>query len=289
MKKQNRKMITALILVFVLSIGLLAGCGQQGEAGVPLSTGGKLMLRVNPEIEITYDEEGLVTAIEGINEDGSAILEGYDDFLGKECKSVVRELVERIGEAGYFIEEVEGESRQITIEIENGSIQPSETFLDDIVTEVRQLVAAEGLENPLVIEGESNYGISDYTASDYGDISYTTGSSNYDDNGTTDYQSNQPAASSGSSSGAASSARPSGNTNYDDGGTTDYSGNSTNYDDGGTTNYEDNGTNYDDGGTTNYEDNASNYDDGGSNYDSGDSNYDDGGSNYDDGDSGYDD
>ena len=276
MKKQNMKIMMALSLIFVLSISLLAGCGQQGEAGAPSHAGGKLMLRVNPEIEITYDEDGLVTAVEAVNEDGIAILEGYDDFLGKECKSVIRELVERIGAAGYFIEEVEGENRQITIEIENGSVQPSDSFLDDIVAEVREAVSTEGFENSLVIEGESNYGISDYTASNYGNISHTIGSTNYDDNGTTDYQSDRPANS-------FNSKKPSGNTNYDDGGTTDYKDNSTNYDDGGTTDYKDNSTNYDDGGTTDYEGNSSNYDDGGN------SNYDDGGSDYDDGDSGYDD
>ena len=74
----------------VLSTALLAGCGSStteapqtsaeeivtadteipAAEGTSLSESGVLILSVNPEIQIDYDENGIVTAITGRNEDG---------------------------------------------------------------------------------------------------------------------------------------------------------------------------------------------------------------------------
>ena len=158
MKRKSKKAAWALILM--LCMGLTAGCsGKTEEPAEPIPApvenveeaserGGTLILKVNPEIAVEYDENGKVTAVYGRNEDGKKIVENYRDYAGKECHEAVEELVGLINEAGYFVEEVEGESRKITIEIETGSILPEEDFLDEIVTGVQTYVQDMQVEGP---------------------------------------------------------------------------------------------------------------------------------------------
>lgn len=173
------KSIFATALALVMSLLILAGCTSNKEAGgtTQLATGGVLCLKVNPEIAITYDADGNVTKVDARNEDGSKILADYSGYEGKACKTVVAELVTAIGEAGYFVEEIEGQRRQITIEIEPGSKLPSRTFPDDIANEVRSTVDSNAWAAPVDVRGESDYGITDYVDTDYGP----------DNDGVTDY------------------------------------------------------------------------------------------------------
>lgn len=244
MKNKTFKAISAFAMVLMMSLTALTGCAQSTEpanitepadttesanAAEPANTieptntaelaaGGVLFLRVNPEISVTYDENGNVTKVEGHNDDGSAILENFSGYEGKACRQVVSELVTVIGEAGYFVEEVEGERRQITIEIEAGSALPYDTFLDGVVTDVRECVNRNDWSSPVAVQGESDYGITDYVDTDYGPEN--DGVTDYDD---TDYGPEND-----------------GVTDYDD---TDYGPEND-----GVTDYDDGDTDYDDEG-----------------------------------------
>ena len=149
-------------------------------------------------------------------------------------------LVTLIGEAGYFVEEVEGERRQITIEIEPGSALPSDAFLDEVVADVKSTVAEHSWQAPLDIENESDYGITDYVDTDYGP----------ENDGVTDY-------------GADTDYGPNNDGVTDYGADTDYGPDNdgvTDYDSDGASNYGDDGaTNYGDDGATNYGDSAYGY------------------------------
>ncbi|MBQ6833914.1 MAG: hypothetical protein IJO55_05805 [Lachnospiraceae bacterium] len=273
MKKNYVRTMLAVLAVSSLCVSGLTGCANNVTKGATdkvaaateaekngLNGGGILCLKVNPEIAITYDEEGLVTEVSSRNEDAKKILESYKDFEGKSCREVVGELVTEIGDAGYFTEEIEGEGRQIVIEIERGSKLPSEEFLDEVVKEIRENVKENKWTSPVSVEGESEYGITDYDDTDYGPNN--DGVTDYDD---TDYGPNND-----------------GVTDYDD---TDYGPNNdgvTDYDDtdygpnnDGVTDYDDTDYGPNNDGVTDYDDGASDYDDGASDYDDGDSEYDD--------------
>ena len=260
MKKNHLALIIALTLV----CGLLftTGCVQPPAAADALDgaadalpAGGVLRLSVNPEIAVHYDADGLVTGVEARNDDGAAILAGYAGFEGKAARQVVAELVTAIGEAGYFVEEIEGERRQIVIEIEPGSALPSSTFLADVAADVQACVSANQWQSPVDVRGESDYGLADYVDTDYGPNS--DGVTDYND---TDYGPNSD-----------------GVTDYND---TDYGPNSD-----GVTDYNDTDYGPNSDGATDYNDSAYG---GGSGGDSGyDSDSGCGGSD-DDGDSGYD-
>lgn len=170
MKRTNLKSIISAAAALMLCMMLIAGCSRNTASlnNTELASGGVLCLKVNPEIAITYDADGLVTKIDARNDDAKKLIEGYTGFEGKECKTVVTELVNAIGEAGYFVEELEGQRRQITIEIEPGSKLPDRTFLDDVVAEVRNTVNNNQWNSPVDVRGESDYGITDYVDTDYG-------------------------------------------------------------------------------------------------------------------------
>ena len=195
-----KKMISLLAALLALTL-CLSACSQSGASTVPateantsLVNGGVLCLKVNPEIAVNYDNDGKVTGVTARNDDALQVLAGYS-FQGKDTKTVISELVTIIGEAGYFVEEIEGERRQITLEIEPGSALPDDKFLDDVIAEVKAVVEQHQWTTPLNVEGTSDYGISDYIDTDYGVGS--DGATDYDDtdygpdaDGITDYDHN---------------------------------------------------------------------------------------------------
>ena len=137
--------------------GALSGCGTT-PASAPQETAGSqesakaqaigsILLSVNPEIEISYDDQGEVVELEGVNDDGRGIVGGYTDYEGKECRVVVSDLVTEIYEAGHFNETVGGHDRNIVVKLQQGSEYPGEEFLDGIEGDVRTTVDGFGLES----------------------------------------------------------------------------------------------------------------------------------------------
>ena len=298
----KKKSVIAIALALVMSLACLTGCGGQTStnppSGTDLASGGVLVLSVNPEIAVEYDENGVVTGVTARNDDALAIINACQGLIGQPTRTVVSDLVVAIGEAGYFVEEVEGERRQITLEIEAGSKLPHDAFLDEVVSDVRDCVNTNAWAAPLNVENESDYGITDYVDTDYGPEN--DGATDYDDtdygpdnDGITDYDHNDD---DGTDYGEGSDGvtdydgtdydnntdygvNADGNTGYND---TDYGPNND-----GVTDYDDTDYGPNNDGVTDYDDGQSDYNDGQSNYDDGNSNYDDSSSNY--GDSAYDD
>lgn len=141
------KKFLSVIFVVALSAALLLGCTPQ-QASAPSiapvvmqeAEGGVLCLKINPEIAIHYDASGLVTKVEGRNQDGIRLLKNFTGYKGKETSQVLTDLVEMIGQAGYFVEEAEGTSRRITLELDPGSQVPHEKFLEDMAAHVKRSV-----------------------------------------------------------------------------------------------------------------------------------------------------
>lgn len=227
----KKKSVFAVALALVMSLACLTGCGGQTSADVPsgteLSSGGVLVLSVNPEIAVEYDKDGIVTGVTARNDDALAIINSCKGLIGQQTRDVVSNLVTAIGDAGYFVEEIEGERRQITIEIEAGSSLPGDDFLDDVISDVKAAVDSHNWQTPLNIEGNTDYGITDYVDTDYGP--HNDGVTDYGD---TDYDPNND-----------------GVTDYDD---TDYGPNND-----GNSNYDDGNSDYNDGsdyGSSDYDD-----------------------------------
>src|SRR5690554_837179 len=133
----KKKLFSTVGLLFLALTLILVGCGDMNNATEPpadsqngaLASTGMLILKVNPEIAIAYNDTGEVTEVKGLNSEGEAIVEGYSDYIGKDSGVVLEELIAMIGEAGYFVEEIEGESKHIVLELEPGSVLPTDNFL----------------------------------------------------------------------------------------------------------------------------------------------------------------
>ncbi|MBM6675670.1 PepSY domain-containing protein [Olsenella uli] len=160
MKTTSLKMrgIIATAAVGAALVATLGGCGAAPEATQATSTGapaetastraaGVLLLSVNPEIEIEYDEKGLVTEVEGVNDEGKGIADGYSGFEGRECREVVSELVTEIYESGHFNQTIDGHDRNVVVKLEQGSEYPGDDFLAGIESDVRSTVGGFGLQS----------------------------------------------------------------------------------------------------------------------------------------------
>ena len=133
-----------LLSIFACTLAMifcLAACGSSANNEQISANGGVLRLSVNPEIAVSYDADGNVTEVKARNDDGSKIIANYSGYEGKACKTVVAELIQAIGEAGYFVEDADGETRQITLELEKGSQLLNDTFLNEVAEEVQETMS----------------------------------------------------------------------------------------------------------------------------------------------------
>ncbi len=186
-----KKTIFTVALALVLTLCLVVGCSKtpaKTDGGEKLATGGVLVLSVNPKIAVQYDDNGNVTAVDARNEDAKAIVESCEDLVGKETREAVKMLVAAIGEAGFFVEEIEGERRQITIEIEEGSKLPNDAFIKDIVSDIKDYIKSSEWKANLDVKNATDYGLTDYDITDYEtDDTTDYDETDYETDDTTDY------------------------------------------------------------------------------------------------------
>ncbi len=162
MKHNRMKMITLIFTVLFL-FAAVAGCGKKGPE---LKDGtGIILLRVNPEISVHYDEEGIVTDVVPENDDGKVVVENVQDFKGQQVRAVVKQLVAAIHDAGFFISEIDGSERDITIEIVKGSVFPEESFDKLVAKDVRSTLKEMNLDSNVLGIDLSDYDDSDYDGS----------------------------------------------------------------------------------------------------------------------------
>ena len=242
-----------------------------------------IYLTINPEIQMDLNRKGSVTRLEGINEDGKTLLEGYDG-KGKDKITVTDELIDRAIEMGFlseggqisfsidapddaliqkYGEELQTEvmkylENQFTITVEITNYQTGETESTQSTQPAPETATPETVA-PAADDtdyGPNNDGVTDYNDTDYGPNN--DGVTDYND---TDYGPNND-----------------GVTDYDD---TDYGPNND-----GVTDYDDTDYGPNNDGVTDYTAPAESVPEApasdSSNY--GDSNYDDGGSSYSDSD-----
>ena len=178
-----KKMISLIACMLALVL-MLTACGQAAPApeAMSLASGGVLVLSVNPKIAVEYDENGTVTGIIARNNDAMAIVAGCEGLIGQSARDAVSGLVTAIGEAGFFVEEIDGEGRKITLEIEPGSTLPSGTFLEDVVADIKAAVDKHDWTAPVEVELEDDLtvvaetepqapaapAVTDYIDTDYG-------------------------------------------------------------------------------------------------------------------------
>jgi len=174
---KNKRFAKLLSAVFAATIGIaiLGGCVAESESAKQPSesttinagvVGGKLLISVNPEIEIEYDKKGVVIEIEGINDDGKEIVAKYTDFDGEDCETVVNEIVKLIYDAGYFETTVAGNTRNIVVKLEEGSYYPEDAFLENVAQGVRDTVQKLKIDSEPMLVEDNDYNKEGYIGLD---------------------------------------------------------------------------------------------------------------------------
>lgn len=117
-----KKLLLTYILLAVMTLSMSA-CGNTTEDSIqPVEKAGTVILSVNPSVEITYDTNGLVMDIKGLNEDGLNLVAQEEDLLGEPCLVALHKLIVDINDAGFFISDFGGEGREIFLYLQKGSI-----------------------------------------------------------------------------------------------------------------------------------------------------------------------
>ena len=182
MTNKQLTIVLATLLAVIVGGGALFAIwsGTQAPAQAPAAAatepeelpypegGGTLILRVNPEFAIHYDADGMVVGVEALNADAENMGLDLSALEGQECRTAVSTLIARINEAGYFVEEVEGEGNTIDLEVEDGSSLPANDFLKNIVSDSQTYVIGQNKTASMQVTGSSNYGWTNYSDSDYG-------------------------------------------------------------------------------------------------------------------------
>ena len=175
-----------------------------------------IYLTINPEVQMDLNRKGAVIRLEGINEDGAALLEDYE-YKGKDRLTVADDLIERAIDMGFLSEGGQvsfsidapdealvrkyGEELQtevlkhlenrytITVEVVNHQTGETESSqktqgaqeAQDLPEPSDAQNTQEAITVPVVPEGGSDYGDTDYGpdsdgATDYSDTDYGPGS-----------------------------------------------------------------------------------------------------------------
>ncbi len=155
--KIKNKIFTMVASLTMLSAALMTGCTTSKTGGTAMTENGYLTLSVNPEIQIEYNKEGRVTALTGQNDDGKEILKSYSDYVGKECEVVLKDLIVEINKAGYFVEDIDGNKKSIVLQLEPGSVLPSDDFLTEMSDSTQNAIKDLALGSGVVTIDDDDY------------------------------------------------------------------------------------------------------------------------------------
>ena len=171
MKQNIRTKLFALTLTTALALTTLTACGNSaGTAALPETPGtsappleesggavGTVLLSVNPEIEMDYDDLGNVVALTGRNQEAQTLLASYTGYEGRPCTQVVGELVDEINALGYFDATVGGHEKNIILKLERGSVYPNDQFLNELAEAVRLVVETDQIGSQAVTLDQDDY------------------------------------------------------------------------------------------------------------------------------------
>ncbi len=125
--------IAAIAACFLLFFGL----GYYQNYIQPYSS---IYLTINPEVQMDLSRQGTVVKLTGTNEDGEALLEGYDG-RGKDKVTVADELIDRAIDMGFL-----SEGGRVSFSIDS----PDEALFQEYGTELRTKVT-EHLDGRITI------------------------------------------------------------------------------------------------------------------------------------------
>ena len=162
-----KKVLAVLLAVTVLLA--LAACGKQENLTDPFGTlpfdeqaitineaVGSVTLRADSEFVIAYDQDGIVVALDSVDQSAAAICAAYSGFTGKSLAHVAWELLELQLEFYHTVSQ-----GYILLKVHPGSTIPRASFLSNVADDLRK--NAEGYQVITVtLEDQNSDGFINY-------------------------------------------------------------------------------------------------------------------------------
>ena len=125
---------------------------------------GSFLFDVNPSVEVFYNDDGNVTEIKGLNEDGKALLVGVS-LVGRKYDEAADILFDRCVKMGYFAAVRENNALLVTAVSEDGTKDSSmttalkNTLIKEFSDNKMRGVVITGVYNSTLSEAAQKYGI----------------------------------------------------------------------------------------------------------------------------------
>lgn len=165
-----KKLFAIVLSVAVILFGFGYLTTMQKAPGETIKSAGVITLSVNPKINIHYDDEGKVIDLSAGNADGEKVISNMKDYVGKDTKEVISDLVKEIHTEGYFVDDIDGYTKDIVIQIKDGSYVPSDDYLVELEEEVIETVAEMNISSNTTTIVEEDYVESDEIPTEYGKV-----------------------------------------------------------------------------------------------------------------------
>lgn len=192
-KKNRNKWLYSISAIAACMILVLVSIFQIGQM-----THASVYMTINPEVRIDVNRKNVVVGIDGLNEDGDDLIEGYS-YKRKNLYFVMDELVDRAIDMGYL-----KEGGRISLMLDSDNDEWIDAHIKKLTAQLNKRLGKKLKVNIIVVDkrtyknkvsipivpGGSDY--SDYYGSDYGDSDYGDsdyGDSDYDDS---DYEVRRP-------------------------------------------------------------------------------------------------
>lgn len=149
------KKFLAMLMALVMVLGL-AACGQKGkqnsQQNVDTSNSrivGMLVFSTEASLNISYNDQGMVLALEGTNAKGIALAEAFPDCVGMTCSDLVVELLKKSASENTLAENV-------ILKQSFGSALPDADFLNTLVSKAQAAAdEADIITNVIQIPAEN--------------------------------------------------------------------------------------------------------------------------------------
>ena len=93
---------------------------------------GTIQMQINPDVEMTLSRSGRVLDLDGINEDGKTLIDGYE-YEGKDKYTVTDELTDRAIDLGFL-----DDGGQVALLVNSKNTEWAETLEKDLVDELNE-------------------------------------------------------------------------------------------------------------------------------------------------------
>lgn len=145
--------IMSLVLATTIGVGLFASCGDSDGATVDNALS-YISLRVNPEIELLADEDGVVVSVNAVNEDGEVLLTTVD-LEGKSVEEAGAIFTEAANDLGYLTPD--GEKDTVYVGVEGGSDSIEEDLEEKLNKSIRDYFNNNGINGKISPETLDKY------------------------------------------------------------------------------------------------------------------------------------